>query len=203
MKCIFKRFSCMLLTLFIIAYNVTPALAVESSTSSNQLEPLTESSDISRAEALEILGITEEELGNAQLYTTTANIPVATSTDLVIGVGGSHIFPPLTFTNSNIGQPFAMNGSQVMYGISWRWLNAYDRNAVSLHVRLINTNASHDYSCSGFSGWGNGGTNSIQSNWCKISPSYSYHFVYTTNYSYTVEATPDISIYAVVVVAVI
>ena len=169
----------------------------------SKLEVITEESPISREEALECLGITEEELGDGQLYIIGEEIPISTLTrsTTVFSPGDVHQFGPVTFTGSNVGSALlAFNASKVKIAVVWRWLNPQDRTTVNLYVTLTNSLGTSRIQVSSFCGFGDGDVNTVTSDWENVSSSFTYHFEYDTTLGYWVEdfPTPQITAYVVV-----
>lgn len=191
----FKRFIPVLLVCAFLCNSTTAFALTEpanAEASNTRMELITEDDTLRRAEALDMLGLTEEQATNGQIYLLTQEVPVSTlSTNSdVIGVNEYREYAPFTFHYSNTGHSFGVAGTKLNYAFKWRWLNAYSRNSLSIHVRLLDTRGTCDYTTTSNSGWGNGDEIYAYSDTVSVSPSYAYHFVYTTNYSYTVEETP-------------
>lgn len=169
---------------------------------STELKPISECSEITREEALKILELTEEELGDAELFVSYQKVSI-TSEDatIVLQPGEGADLGSITFTGSSSGSTIlAFNAKQAKFGIAWQWLNPTENNAI-LYVDLLCGWREGEIFAFGGSGWGNGGVNTFSSDWGNVSPDYAYHFVYRTRYSYTVESFPPIQAWVAVIVA--
>lgn len=200
-----RRFMALIISMSMLLSMTTVASATEitdDNSNISELIPIAETS-VSREEALETLGMTDEELGDAGLY--VMDVPLRSyilNGTLVLESGNIEDIGETTFTGSyNGGTLMAFQASKVKFGVVWKWLNPDSRNKVIFDITLGNSYSAYEISISDSSGWGDGGTQSIQTDWCTISKDYTYHFRYRPRYSYTVESFPPIQIWAHVIVA--
>lgn len=167
-------------------------------------EPISENSEINREEALEMLGMTEEELGDAELY--VANIPVtinsARSTK-VLSAGDVLALGQFSFTGSNVGSTLLSfnNATQAKFAVKWKWNNPQSRTNAILTVKLTNGLGNSFIQGSGATGYGDGDYHTFSSDMGSVSSSYTYHFVYETRFGYWVESFPAIQATVSVVIA--
>lgn len=214
-----KRFSCFLLALVMCILGSTTAFAASAETAypeTNNIETNNEVSsnnatfeklsdtDMTREEALAILGLTEEEFGDGELYVMTQDVTLSeasTRGTITLGSGDNHAFPWFTFTNGNVGSNWmAFTSDKAVYGANWSWQNPTDRNEVILKMSLVDSWGLPVDSFDSYSGWGSGDIVTAHSDLVDVSSSTAYHLTYETRYCYYVEQFPDIVIRIRVVV---
>lgn len=200
----------LLVVLSVLVMNLsfsTVASATEKSHIDNQIasfEPISENSEINREEALEILGMTEEELGTAQLYVAYMPVTInSTKSTKVLSAGDVVALGQFSFTGSNVGSTLLAfnNATQAKFGVKWKWDNPQSRTNAILTVKLTNGLGNSFIQGSGATGYGDGEYHSFNSDMGSVSSAYSYHFVYETRFGYWEESFPTIKATVAVVIA--
>lgn len=199
----FQRFVAMILSMSMLLSMPTVVSAAEVVDESNiisDLTPISETS-VSREEALKILGMTEEEVGDATIYVMDVPITISSNSSakstIVVNSGVCWNIGEVTFTGDYNGSTLiAFNASRASFGVAWKWLNPNDRNRVILDVTLGNFYADKEITARGSTGWGDGEECFLSSGWCDISRNRTYSFEYRPSYVYWSEPFPPIQIWA-------
>lgn len=121
MKRIFLAFTLVLSLIFTSQPVMAAELENDIPSSSEAMIPL-EETEYTREEALEILGLTEEEAKDMSFYVVDAEPAEVSDTEseisthqVTIGPGESYWFPTFTFTGTNVGSYWTCTGTQ----LSW------------------------------------------------------------------------------------
>ena len=124
-----KRFVSLIMVMACLFATYTTAFAYEAPTMDDCTEGCTnlipiEETDISREEAIQMLGLTGEKARNAQIYSTNTE---------VINSGQFHNSGYFQFTGENGGAYRTMNGDELSYSVVWK---ALDDNSAYLNCYL-------------------------------------------------------------------
>lgn len=167
------------------------AFAAETSDTNEQVvvvEPNSGDNGATLEEALEILGITEEEADGSNIY--VFDVPVsATSTN------GTWVLTPddyaqlvgeFSFTGSNTGSTLLAfkNAKTAQFGLRWRWLNPDERTCIIFVTRLHHPLETTYFEARGGTGFGDGSYHYTYSEKEAISSDYTYHFEYFGYFGY-------------------
>ena len=207
----FRRIVAILMSMVMCLLFTTEAFAEEANAvvdeTTTKLELISENSSITREEALNILGITEDELGNGNLY--VMDVPVSLDSEnktVIMSQGQVEDLGSINFEGDATGGTliaFETDTSQARFAVVSKWLNPDSRSDVILDVTLVNGTWSEWHTTSSASGFGDGSVKTKYSEWFPISSDYTYHFEYDARLGYWVEPIPVPQITAHVVIAAV
>lgn len=184
------------LSLNTVAFATTEGENNATTNSNYEVRPISEVEDFSREDALELLGITEEELGDGDLYVLDAVVTPKSGT-IIVNSGDVFALPEFTFTGSNEGSTLLAfdTADRMKFGAAWKWLNPNSRTTAQLKVTMSAMLGAYTYTAMDSSGYGDGDENSFTTDWINVSSAYSYHFEYETSHGYYVESFPPCQIW--------
>lgn len=136
-------------------------------------------------EALEILGITEEEAEGSTIYVYDVPLTATAKGQMIISPDDyAQLVGEFSFSGQNVGSTLIAfkNAKTMQYGVRWRWLNPDTRTCAVFRVRL--TNNMQFFDAGGMSDFGDSSYHYCYSDKCEVSSSYSYHFVYDCYWGY-------------------
>ena len=128
-----KRFFCFTLVVVMMLCNSITAFADDTDSSSDMNIIPVEESDISKEEAIEILGLTKSEAEGKQIYLSVS----PNSTNQSINPGGDPFDSGFfSFSGTNIGRYYTMNGDVLAYSILWKPTEDLGYGVPAIEVRL-------------------------------------------------------------------
>lgn len=156
----------------VTSYAATNNNGTLSNTEYSDIEPI-ENVGISRAEAIEFFGLTEEEAKDMDFYSVTAS---------AIESGELYDSGYFTFTGSNTGSYRTMNGNKLMYSIAWKPLSSDGGEVLEAYLYPYGATTYMDHAYISLATTETGGTNNEyriwRSEWLDIQYGLDYHFVY-------------------------
>lgn len=121
------KFIALTLSLILIILGISPtsAFAQETDTNIDNSVLVDESSEYYH-EALNVLGISEEEAKECNIYAVDGTKMSQTRGVTIPNNSGFYYFPEFTFSESNGGSYWTCTGNQIKWGVSWH--GTYDTN---------------------------------------------------------------------------
>lgn len=185
-----KRFFCSLLATLCMLLPNFGTIAVEAAaegTDTTHFVPV-EETDITKADALEILGMTEAEADNIQIY--VSDIPLSSKSSALNPGDTPFDSGYFSFSGTNVGSYRTMNGSVLAYNILWKptqhlsygvptleaYLYAYDGHVGYLDRVLLNTAITNPTMVGDYYSTG---TRTV-----RIQKGMDYNFVYESYHAY-------------------
>lgn len=131
MKTLLKRSLCTIFSILTVFCTSISAFAAESPSSTNTFVPVEESS-ISRQEALDILGFTEEDIDGGEILVGDFEVSTLSSIDPSNPFDSGYF----SFSGENIGSYRTLHGNFLGYTILWKPTEFLGRGAPTLRVDL-------------------------------------------------------------------
>ncbi len=158
-----------------VSVQIIPASACENVQLPNGIQTI-EEAGISKAEAIDILGVSEEEAKDMKFYS------IDTKSRVVLKTGDVWEPSPFTFTGENVGSYFTVKANQLRYG--FRWKPASKDYATQTTVYLFGYGLTGYVSRSFITSdrLGSGGTAFVTSDWISTKNGLDYHFSYDCYY---------------------
>lgn len=168
-----KITSFMLALMFCFLLVPFSAFAAEVENDSLKIQTI-EEAGVSREEAIEVLGLTDEEAQNIKFYA------LRSTEQLTFNSGDFYEFPTFTFTDYNVGSYFTVNADKIMYGVIWELEDG--QPAATLEVKLYPYGEPCAYSAFIRTTMDGGDKRlTTKSEWIDAYNGVDYHFIYDAN----------------------